>query len=266
MSENSPRRWFRFSLRTLFVIVTLFACWLAWQLSIVRMRQSALRQLKALPGVEVTTAAAWGRLFPTAPPVPVARIPMYRTWLGDEAIQEISHFHFVNEAEVQRLANRFPEARVQAGPFPEPCHPGCFPAGTLVVTPLGQRPIEDVCVGDQVTTVRPSGETIALAVQSVFITSNRLWRIETEAGSFFTTETQPLCIAAPFKTVAAGKLRPGDKLLRLHDGELQSAGVLSVTRSDRIEKVFNLVLGNSEAFVAGGFLARSKPPALSQAR
>jgi hypothetical protein len=37
--------------------------------------------------------------------------------------------------------------------------------------------------------------------------------------------------------------------------------VLAVVPTERTEKVFNLVLGNSKYFIAGGFLARSKPPA-----
>jgi hypothetical protein len=36
---------------------------------------------------------------------------------------------------------------------------------------------------------------------------------------------------------------------------------VSVAPTERIDQVFNLVLGNSEIFVAGGYLARSKPPA-----
>ena len=37
--------------------------------------------------------------------------------------------------------------------------------------------------------------------------------------------------------------------------------LLRVTKTDRVVQVFNLVLNDSELFVAGGFLARSKPPA-----
>jgi hypothetical protein len=36
--------------------------------------------------------------------------------------------------------------------------------------------------------------------------------------------------------------------------------VLDAASIRRTEKVFNLILGDSEIFVAGGFLARSKPP------
>jgi hypothetical protein len=60
----------------------------------------------------------------------------------------------------------------------------------------------------------------------------------------------------------AGELKAGDKVFRWQDGKRQVANVLAVTPTDRVEKVFNLILGDSEMFIAGGFLAHSKPPAL----
>ena len=38
-----PRRWFRFSLRTLFVLVTAFCVWLGWQLHLVRQRNMLVK-------------------------------------------------------------------------------------------------------------------------------------------------------------------------------------------------------------------------------
>ena len=40
---------------------------------------------------------------------------------------------------------------------PIPCHPGCFPAGTLVLVPDGAKRIELVRAGDTVTTISPDG-------------------------------------------------------------------------------------------------------------
>lgn len=39
MPALAPRRWLRFSLRTLFVVVTLLACWLGYQLNWIRQRR-----------------------------------------------------------------------------------------------------------------------------------------------------------------------------------------------------------------------------------
>jgi hypothetical protein len=143
-----------------------------------------------------------------------------------------------------------------------PCHPGCFPAGTPVQTPRGAKPIESLRAGDAVTVVRPDGASEPCKVQSVFITQNRLLKVETDDGQLFTTETQPLCLVDG-TTQAAGELKAGDELFRWRDGKRQIVKVRAVTPTDRVEKVFNLILGDSEVFIAGGFLARSKPPALA---
>src|SRR5262245_55242507 len=41
MTNTPPRRWFSFSLRTLFVVVTVLGCWLGWQLREMRERAEA---------------------------------------------------------------------------------------------------------------------------------------------------------------------------------------------------------------------------------
>src|SRR5688572_6624280 len=128
--------WFRFSLRTLFVVVTLACCWLAWEISIVRGRESALRALRPNPAFQVTAADDWA---PRPPPAALARVSIMRRLLGDRAIQQIE---FVPEMsgysaqEHERLKLRFPEAQfVQTHPPYPPCHPGCFPAGTQIDAP-----------------------------------------------------------------------------------------------------------------------------------
>jgi hypothetical protein len=45
MTLALKRRWFRWSLRTMFVVVTVFACWLGYYGNWHRQRQSALRSI-----------------------------------------------------------------------------------------------------------------------------------------------------------------------------------------------------------------------------
>ena len=266
MSEKPARRWFSFSLRSLLAVMTLVCIWLAWESSVVRQRQRMLAQVRASHAFEVTTAKTWAASFPAGNPYsPVSRIPIFRRWLGDEAIQQIGYYgHMVGSSgvDVDRLAKLFPEAKVQETALHEPCHPGCFPRGTLVETPAGRRAIENIVAGDAVIAYRKSGEQFMANVQSVFVTDNRLWRVTTEAGELFTTETQPLC-SSIFETRAAGELTPGDAILHWDGEVLREVTVVAVTRTERCEKVFNLVLGDREAFVANGYLARSKPPPVS---
>jgi hypothetical protein len=265
MNDKPQRGWFRFSLRTMFVVITVLCCWLGWESSVVRVRQGTLRELRTKPGIEVTTAAAWKQRFPTGTlPQPAAQISTVRTWLGDEAIQEIGYtvnFSDLSTEEQARLEKVFPEAKlVRNQMLMEPCHPGCFPRGTEVATPRGPRLIEEIEPGDLITTMLSTGETKSMPAQQVFITSNYLWEIETTAGMLITTQTQPLCLSN-YKTHPAGELAPGDVILRYQEGKVQEARVLRATKTGRVEKVFNLILGDCEIFVAGGYLARSKPPA-----
>jgi hypothetical protein len=142
----------------------------------------------------------------------------------------------------------------------EPCHPGCFPAGTAIQVPGGTKPIESVHEGDLVTTVGPEGAGSAGNVASVFVTRNRIVEVRTDAGSLLTTETQPFCLAAGGLR-AAGELKPRDRICCWDGGKRRAAAVQSVSATGREQSVFNLILGDQAIFVANGFLVRSKPPA-----
>jgi hypothetical protein len=148
-----------------------------------------------------------------------------------------------------------------AAPPPlEPCHPGCFPAGTPIRTPGGTQTIERLREGDTVTTVDAKGATTSAKVQAVFATSNRLIEVRTDEGNLVTTTTQPLALADGGLR-AAGELKAGDQIFRWDGRARRAVAVRSVTPKDREEQVYNLILGDPAVFIADGFLARSKPPA-----
>jgi hypothetical protein len=143
--------------------------------------------------------------------------------------------------------------------FP-PCHPGCFPAGTLVVTPKGLRKIETIKPGEEVFDVPTKGKPVAVKVASVFTGPSLLVEVETEAGKLATTGKQPLLLANGDQK-GAGDLVKGDAILRWHDDKSVSVKVRAVRRFEEPARVFNLVLERRGTFVAGGYLVRSKPPA-----
>jgi hypothetical protein len=147
-------------------------------------------------------------------------------------------------------------------PPPEPCHPGCFPAGTVVRTPAGTQPIERLREGDAVTTIDPGGAAASAKVVAVFTTTNRLLEVRTDAGNLLTTVTQPVSLAGGgFRQ--AGELTPGDRIWRW-EGERREVTVRSVSTTGREAPVFNLILRDRATFVANGFLVRSKPPASAE--
>ncbi len=142
---------------------------------------------------------------------------------------------------------------------PPPCHPGCFPAGTLIDTPAGPRPIEAIGRDDLVTLVGRDGTRTTGRVASTFQTCSRLVEVRTEAGNLLTTPTQPLCLHdGGFRR--AGELAEGDLVCRWQDGKRRPVRIRAVVATEREAAVHNLVVGESAVFIAGGFLARGKPP------
>ncbi len=142
----------------------------------------------------------------------------------------------------------------------EPCHPGCFTSGTLVLTPTGTREIQTVKAGDTVTIIAADGTTTRGAVESVFETCNKLLDLTTDAGTLRTTETQPLCLTAG-GFAEAGRLKVGDQIWTWANDRRTAATVKEVKAVDGPAAVFNLVVGTDKVFVANGFLARGKPVA-----
>jgi hypothetical protein len=142
----------------------------------------------------------------------------------------------------------------------EPCHPGCFPAGTAVATPDGTRPIETIRPGDVVLNVPAAGAPAASKVASVFVGKSLLVEVETEAGRLVTTGKQPLTLADG-GTKGAADLTAGDAIQRWQDGKAVSTKVRGVKRLPEPGRVFNLVLEIRGTFIANGYLVHSKQPA-----
>jgi len=144
-------------------------------------------------------------------------------------------------------------------PPPPPCHPGCFPAGTLVEVPGGTKAIEDLRAGHAVTIIGPDGKQGQGKVAAMFVTKNRLVQVNIEGKTLITTATQPLSLADGALR-AAGELKAGDRIHVWVKGERAVVAVKSHDVTEREAPVYNVVLGDPVLFVANGFIARSKPP------
>jgi hypothetical protein len=262
MAGSSKRSWTSFSLRTLLVAVTVVCVYLGWEVNIVRQRKAKLSEFQKTHYIEVTKAADYAARFPAnAKPKDVASTYFLWRWLGDEPVQEIGYYpHIVKDADLAKMRDWFPEAKfVETRPM-EPCHPGCFPWGTMIETAKGRRPVEQIQIGDQIVAISRTGEVQKIPVSSIFRTRNRLLEVQTTAGGLLTTPTQPLCVTNS-KNIAAGELQCGEMILVWKDGKTTPVRVERTMLTERVEPVINLVLGDSEAFIANGFVARSKPPA-----
>jgi hypothetical protein len=104
MSEASKhrRRWFRFRLRTMFVIVTLVSCGAAWfggEMRFVRERRQLGEAIMAKQGYFYFDANT-----------EIPEVPWWRKWLGDYSVDQI-RVPFAHDAEFRSEAKRlFPEA------------------------------------------------------------------------------------------------------------------------------------------------------------
>jgi len=149
---------------------------------------------------------------------------------------------------------------INTPPQAEPCHPGCFPAGTRVSVGDGTVAIETLKAGDKVTSVSTNGRATVGVVKEVFITQNKLVEVRTTDGTAVTTDAQPfLLVDGTFRR--AGELKRGDLVLKWRENQQVRTEVQSVVATERQERVFNLILKDTAAFVAGGFVVRGKPRA-----
>ena len=112
---SPKRRWFRFSLRTLFVVVTVFGFWLGWQLSIVRERKAVLSEIQRVssPGdfSELSVSVLEGKdNYGSLPEY--ARVSRIRRCLGDNSYWFINLPEKLSPTLVERTEYVFPEANL----------------------------------------------------------------------------------------------------------------------------------------------------------
>jgi hypothetical protein len=106
MTRRTPRRWFRYSLSTLLVLVTVFCIWLGWQANIVHKRKAAIAELTSVK------SARWGFRPEKSKP----QLPFWRRWMGDHLVRG---FYFddldalkLGTAKVDEIQSLFPEAGI----------------------------------------------------------------------------------------------------------------------------------------------------------
>ena len=111
-----PRRWFRFSLRTCFVVLTLFAVWLGVQVKWVSDRRAARQWIAEHQPQPEAGRYTWYTLSPTYTRPP---LPWVLKALREQPVHLISIAVGPDDREdVERLRKLFPEAEVLTIPNP----------------------------------------------------------------------------------------------------------------------------------------------------
>ena len=95
MTSFPKRRRPRFSLRTLFAVVTLFGCWLGYELNWIRQRREAIQA-----GIAVPHTFAAQQIIPEP--------PLGFRWLGEDGERHL----FAAASQFDRICQLFPESEV----------------------------------------------------------------------------------------------------------------------------------------------------------
>lgn len=124
---------------------------------------------------------------------------------------------------------------------------GCFPAGIMVATPEGEKPIETIKAGDIVISYK--GHTIVTALHE--IGRRALVKIVLPTRSVITTLTQTFKTPEGIKT--AKELEAGDSIYTVGGYH----AITSIGKTGEMAEVYDLELANDGWFYANGVLAES---------
>lgn len=134
----------------------------------------------------------------------------------------------------------------------------CFAAGTLIWTARGNRPIEEVVMGDLVWSQNEAGAVVLKPVIRRFDHApTRLWLIECDDGSVIrTTSNHSFRCAGHWRRAA--DLRIGDRIeSRSPDASIRHKSITKSSHCSEVLPVYNLVVMDNFTFYAGGMLVHS---------
>jgi hypothetical protein len=130
IGRKYPKRWLRFSLRTLMAGTALLSIGLFLLLHVVVERRSERTRIERLGGtievftkpkpIEIAPGIEYHSYQRTLGPDVEPEIPQWRRWLGDQAFNQIYLPTGATPDEVQRVQHVFPEAKVDVAPANEP--------------------------------------------------------------------------------------------------------------------------------------------------
>jgi hypothetical protein len=113
------RRWFQFSLGTMFVVVALAAIGLAWQINVVHQRKIVLNWIEENGGNTYEKGVDSPEARTASTPVYVnhawvsedLRMPAWRRWLGDRPFFFLVVPEESSDEDIRRVRAAFPEPR-----------------------------------------------------------------------------------------------------------------------------------------------------------
>jgi len=176
-------------------------------------------------------------------------------WLAGQKILSMETIH--QRVQVYNLQTDSPNTFFAHGLAVHNKGGGCFPAGTAIATPQGEKAIEQLAAGDEILAVDEQGRTVQTRVKTIFINKSPLVQVTTPEGNFLATGDHPVSIGhGRFRRV--GDLHAGDPITRWKNGRLieEKIGELNYTAGKSL--VFNLEVNEPHTFIAGGIVVHNK--------
>lgn len=133
---------------------------------------------------------------------------------------------------------------------------GCFPAGTMISTPNGIKPIESIQIGDTVLGVNKN-RLIPVKVQKVYSTISELIEIRTEDTIIHTTAEHPL-LKMDGEFGLAGALKNEESLCIYHNNTFSHSKILSVKQILGLVPVYNIEVDSPHTFIADNIVVHNK--------
>ena len=134
---------------------------------------------------------------------------------------------------------------------------GCFLPGTLVQTPSGGIPIEEVSIGDSVYSYSEDGKVSVSVVSAKYVASRDAY-YTIKAGEYEVNASAEHPFLTPGGYKQASGLAVGDAIFVYQNGVLSGKMVTSVSRTNAPATVYNLQVDGDHTFFANGFAVHNK--------
>jgi len=136
---------------------------------------------------------------------------------------------------------------------------GCFPASALILTPSGPRSIASIQPGEVVTSYKKDTSTTCLAIVTARLdhSPSVIWQIQTADQATPLRSTAIHAYLTSRGWIQACQLLPGDELLGAGPSGQHTTTVTTVTETNTMETVHNLITTGEHNFIADGFVVHN---------
>lgn len=127
----------------------------------------------------------------------------------------------------------------------------------MVATPNGDRPIEQLKVGDIVMAVQDDMSMIPAKIWTLFSRPCQILVLHTKDSTLRTTDEHPMWMGGHiFKH--AGELSVGEFIMKVVGDTIVPTAITAITTEPGEEMVYNIEVDGPHTYIAGGFVVHNK--------